>query len=132
MKTILAISGLSIIVFLVSCKYSEFDATYAAKQYCNCLQSEREAGKDFFDARTKCDGELMSKNRFFRLDYIGFYHMNYMFLLPDELEDSVAKFHFEFYDYVEKHCCKVGVLGCDKRDSLQVRMKAMKMNPDKE
>src|SRR6266542_4565612 len=125
MKALSTITITLIITFLVGCKHDEFDAAYAAKKYCDCLQKERATGKDFFDARTKCDGELIVKNRFFRLDYIGFAHGNYMLLLPDKLKDSLSKFHFEFYDYVEKHCCKEGLIGCDKNDSLQIKMKTI-------
>lgn len=123
MKTGFAISITLIIFFLMGCKHDEFDAKYAARQYCDCLQKERGVGKDFFDARAKCDGELLVNNRFFRIDYIGLFHGNYMILLSDKLKDSIAKFHFDFYGYVENHCCKEGLIGCDKDDSLQIKMK---------
>lgn len=126
MKASLAITLILMIFFLLGCnRHAEFDAKYAARRYCDCLQKERAAGKDFFDARAKCDGELLVNNRFFRLDYIGLFHGNYMILLPDKLEDSISKFHFDFYSYVENHCCKEGMIGCDKNDSLQIKMKVI-------
>lgn len=110
-----------------SCKHDEFDAEYAARQYCNCLQREREVEKDFFEARTTCDGEQLVNNRFFRLDYMNMNieYRNYMLFVSQGLGDSLADFHMKFYDYVLKHCCKEGVMGCDKGDSLQSKMRAI-------
>jgi len=115
---------ISLVVFcLISCNHDEFDSTYAAKIYCDCLSKEKLSGKDFFESRTICDAELAINNRFFRLNYIGLTHGNYMLLLPDKLKDSLAKFNFEFYDNINKNCCKVALMGCDFSDSLQMKMK---------
>ena len=116
--------SVSVLVFcLFSCNHDEFDSTYAAKIYCDCLRKEKLSGKDFFESRTICDAELAINNRFFRLNYIGLTHGNYMLLLPDKLKDSLAKFNFEFYDYISKNCCKVALMGCDHSDRLQMKMK---------
>jgi len=115
-----------IFVFLIisgSCKHKEFDAEYYARQYCECLQEERKSGKDFLDARSKCDGELLVCNQFFRADYIEFTYGRYLSFFSIGRNDSVADFHMRFYKYLEENCCKLALTNCDKNDSFQIKRK---------
>lgn len=115
------------LILLIGCKHDEFDAKYAAKKYCECVQQQRALGKDFFEGRTKCDGMLLSENKFFRIDYmdLSFPTKRYTLFLPQNLMDSVAQFHSDFNGYLEKHCCKEAFIGCDKNDTLQIKMRAL-------
>lgn len=115
----------STVFFMFGCRHNGFDAEYFAEQYCNCLQQERKSGRDFFDARTKCDGQLLAQSRFFRITYIENVYGRYMMFLPDALDGSAVSFKNTFYDYVEKNCCKEGLIGYDKNDSLQLKRKAI-------
>jgi len=47
MKALSTITITLVMTFSLGCKHNEFDAGYAAKKYCNCLQKERATGKDF-------------------------------------------------------------------------------------
>lgn len=115
------------LTFLTGCMHNEFNAEDAAKKYCECVQQQRASGKDFFDGRTKCDGMLLSENKFFRINYmdLNFSTRRYTLFLPQSLMDSVAKFNSNFNKYLETHCCKEAFIGCDEDDSLQIKMKAL-------
>lgn len=121
MKIKRGVAFLFIILFILGCKHDEFDAVYYAKSYCKCLTEERRNGKDFFEARTKCDGQLLVSNHFFRIDYIDYTYGRYLIFLPQSLDDSVADFHSRFYGFVEKNCCSFAAMGCDKNDSFQIK-----------
>ncbi len=113
----------SIVVF-ASCSPNEFDSTSYAKKYCECLNKEN-VESNFFDARVKCDGELLSSNKYFRFYYIESYYGRYAFMFSESFRDSVAEFNLQFNRYIEKNCCKIAIEGCDEKDSMQIKRKLL-------
>ena len=81
------------------CSYNEFDAKRAADDYCKCLANEKESGKNFFDSRSKCDGKLLAKNKFYRYDYIdrNYSYRYYSFFLSRKFLDSASTFRHIFF-----------------------------------
>ncbi len=110
----------TLIFALNSCRHNEYDAEFYAKEYCKCLVAERATGVDFFDARTKCDANLIIENRYFRKDYIDLTYGRYLIFLPQSLDDSISVFSGIFFSYVNKNCCKMALMNCDKTDSFQI------------
>ena len=119
-KCLLLVVIIGIMTNLAGCTRNEFDSSYYAQKYCDCL-NENNPKSDFFDARTKCDGELLSQNRYYRFYYIETYYGRYSFVFPESFRDSVAEFNLQFNRYIEKNCCKVAIEGCDKDDSMQIK-----------
>ena len=112
-----------IVAMLYGCKQNEFDAFHYGKTYCDCVEKNRKQGLDFFEAKAKCEGELLSSNRFYRITYIEDHYGRYMMFLPLGLRDSAATFKTSFIHYLEKNCCKDALMGCDHTDSLQIKRK---------
>ena len=108
---------------LSGCQTDEFDGVGAARGYCDCLQKEHDTGKDFFDARTKCDAELLAKNRYFRIIYNENTYGSYMHFLPKQLDDSAVNFINDFNKYLDSNCRKFAFMGCDSNDILQKKRK---------
>jgi hypothetical protein len=111
-------------ISFASCRHKDTSPDFFAKQYCECLE-RNDAEKDFFDARVKCDGELISQSNLFRIIYIENTYGRYMFLLPDDIRDSAVKFNHRFNAYLEKNCCKIAFEGCNTEDSMQIKRKLM-------
>lgn len=122
LKNLPLVINVFLLISLAACKHDEYDYAFYAKKYCDCLTRNRKK-KDFFEARSICDGELLLNNRFFRADYIENNYGRYLFFMPKGLVDSTVIFSRGFYRYIEKNCCKVAIQGCDKEDSLQIRRK---------
>lgn len=120
-----------LVIFNLRCTYDEFDAKKAADDYCKCLENEKKSGKDFFDSRFKCDGELLAKNRFYRSWYIdqNYSYRYYLLFFSQSYLDSVSTFREVFRKSIEKNCCKIAIMGCDKNDSFQIKMKIMENTP---
>ncbi|WP_127129470.1 hypothetical protein [Pseudoflavitalea rhizosphaerae] len=107
---------LGLLIILLSsnaCKQiNEFDAETAAKEYCDCLERNN-ASKDYLNARIICEGEQISKNKYFRAFYIEAHYGRYLFLQQPSFADSVAKFHLQFANTLQDYCCKISIEGCD-------------------
>jgi hypothetical protein len=87
------------------------------------MGAQKKEQKDIFYARTACDAELASSNRYFALDQTDLTNGWYLNKLPQNLADSTLAFHERFYKYIENNCCKIAVLGCDRTDSFQILMR---------
>jgi len=115
MKLIKALIGL-IIIFFCSCHHDEFDARYAAKNYCECMKKNG-APEEYAYARKICDAELLKDNQYFRLFEIDMVDNKKYYKIPRSLRDSAQKFNLELLRETKKECC-YQILYCD-RDTVK-------------
>ncbi len=110
------VSVLLVFSFLLfSCK-NEYDAKYAAKEYCACMK-ENGAPSQYIYASKICNARLVEKNRYYRLFAIDLGNKRLYENLSKETVDSAKRFALNFADEIHAECC-YELLQCTK-DSIK-------------
>lgn len=94
--------SLLLILIFASCTQNQ-DPEQFAKEYCNCIESNKRDSTDYLRAKHICDSQFIIKYRYFKIFKVDMAIKDYG-EIPESTMDSTQRFMNGFMDYMNKNC----------------------------